>query len=109
ERAPLLAQRPAERVGQVALARAVRPDHRADARPEGDVGPVGEGLEALQPDRQQAGGAAHPACSASVASRAAAARAARTSTASAAAAVSATRRDLPTPMPRTSPATETST
>src|SRR5439155_15667006 len=121
--AALLAEGPPQRVGEVALARAVRPDNRADPGPEGDVRPVGEGLEALESDGQQTGGGAQPvrsamppsgvaapSSSAAVPSlRAAAARAARTATASAAAAVSATRLDRPTPMPSTSPATETST
>ena len=58
ERAALLAERPAQRVGEVALARAVRPDDRADARPELDDGPLGEGLEALEPEASRRGSAA---------------------------------------------------
>ena len=54
ERAALLAERPAERVGEVALARAVRPDDRADAAAELDVGPLGERLEALEAEREEA-------------------------------------------------------
>ncbi len=53
ERPALLAERPAERVGQVALAGAVRPDDRADPAAELDVGSLGERLEALDPQREQ--------------------------------------------------------
>ena len=59
ERAALLAERPAEGVGQVALARAVGPDDRADAGPELDERPLGERLEALDAQGQEAGRRAH--------------------------------------------------
>ena len=52
-RGALLAERPEHRVGDVRLARAVRPHDHADARREGQPGTVGEGLEALQIDGLQ--------------------------------------------------------
>ena len=54
ERASLLAERPAERVRQVALARAVRSDDRADAAAELDLGPLRERLEPLDTQREEA-------------------------------------------------------
>ena len=42
QRPALLAERPAQRVGEVALARSVWPDDRADPRTELDVGPLRE-------------------------------------------------------------------
>ena len=53
ERPALLAERPAQRVGEVALARSVRPDDRADPGPELDVRPLRERLEPLQAEGQQ--------------------------------------------------------
>ena len=49
----LLAHRPQHRVGHVGLARAVRPDDHAHARPEVQLGAVGERLEAVQRQRLQ--------------------------------------------------------
>ena len=49
----LLAERPQDRVGHVGLARAVGPDDHAHARAELQLGPVREGLEALDGDRLQ--------------------------------------------------------
>jgi hypothetical protein len=49
----LLAERPQHRIGDVALARAVRPDDHADAGRELKAHPLGEGLEALHRDRSQ--------------------------------------------------------
>ena len=60
ERPALLAERPAEGIGEVALARAVGPDDRADAAAELDDGPLGEGLEAVEPKTEQPGRGAHP-------------------------------------------------
>ena len=54
EGAALLPERPAERVREVALARAVRPDDRADPATELDVRPLGERLEPLETEREQA-------------------------------------------------------
>ena len=61
QRPALLAQRPAQRVGEVALAAAVGPDDGADPGPELDVGALGERLEALDPQAEQPGGRAHAA------------------------------------------------
>ena len=47
------ARRPADPVGDVGLAGAVRPDDHADARLETDLDRVGEGLEATQLDGAQ--------------------------------------------------------
>ena len=55
KRPALLAERPAEGVGEVALAGAVRSDDRADPAAELDDRPLGEGLEALEPEGEQAG------------------------------------------------------
>jgi hypothetical protein len=44
----LLADAPAHRIDDVALAAPVRPDHARDPRAEVQDGPIGEGLEALQ-------------------------------------------------------------
>ena len=115
ERPALLAERPAQRVGQVALARAVRPDDRADPAPELDGGPLGERLEAMQPQGQQArlGDPRRPlraqerrrssltGPSGSIVVR-------RRSIACDAAAVSAVRRDGPSPTPSSWPSTQTS-
>ena len=60
----LLAERPAEGVGEVALARPVRPDDRADPRPELHDRPLGERLEPLEAEREQTGGRTHRRCSA---------------------------------------------
>ena len=49
----LLAERPEHGVGDVRLAGAVRPDDHGHARAELELGPVGEGLEALHRDRPQ--------------------------------------------------------
>ena len=49
----LLAEGPAQRVGDVRLPAAVRPDDRRDARKDLHLRPVGEGLEAEQRDRLQ--------------------------------------------------------
>ncbi len=103
ERSALLAEGPPERVRQVALAGAVRADDRADARPEGEMRPLGKRLDPLEPYREEPRRAGHEGASGS------AARAVRISTASAAAAVSALRREAPTPIPRTSSPTMTST
>ena len=138
ERAALLAERPAERVREVRLARAVGPDHRADPGPELDQGPLGERLEALDAEAEEAGrgghdagspsasgvrrvdrlalgehglgvaGAALAALTAARAARAARRSALSTSSAWAAADVSATRREGPSPVPRTRPSTSTS-
>ena len=52
----LLSERPAEGVGQVRLARAIRADDCADPRPELDDGPFRERLEAVQAECEQPGG-----------------------------------------------------
>ena len=52
QRATLLAESPAQRVGQVALARPVRAHDGADSRTELHESPFAEGLEALQPESQ---------------------------------------------------------
>ncbi len=49
----LLAERPEHAVGDVRLAGAVRPDDHGDARPELELGPAREGLEALHGDRPE--------------------------------------------------------
>ena len=49
----LLAHRPQHRVGDVRLARSVRPDDDAHTRPEVERGPPGKGLETLQGERFQ--------------------------------------------------------
>ncbi len=49
----LLAQRPEHRVGDVRLAAAVGAHDHADARREGEPGPIGERLEPLQVERFQ--------------------------------------------------------
>ena len=122
QRPTLLAERPAQGIGEVALARAVGPDDGRDPATELDVGPLGERLEALQTQRQEprqpAGPRAAPSGSGrsgrsprvgsrssvmrppprprSMADRGS--RAARiASIATAAAAVSASRRDEPSP------------
>ena len=59
EGAALLAERPAERVGEVALARAVRPDDRADPGSELDDRPLGERLEPLEPEGEEPGRRGH--------------------------------------------------
>ena len=53
--AALLSERPAEGVGEVRLARAIRADDRADARAELDDGPFRERLEAVQAECEQPG------------------------------------------------------
>ena len=58
--AALLAERPAKGVGEVALARSVRADDGADARPELDGRPLGERLEAVEPQAQESGRRRHP-------------------------------------------------
>ena len=118
--AALLAERPAQGIGEVALARPVRPDDGADSRAELDVRAFGEGLEPLQAKRQQArlGGrpvgqrhAPVPSCpdQAPVPSGPDQAPVRRScSSAWAAAAVSAVRREGPSPTPSSSPSTQTS-
>ena len=54
----LLAERPAQGIREVALARAVRPDDRADPGPELDDRPLRERLEALEPEGEETGGRA---------------------------------------------------
>ncbi len=110
ERPTLLSERPAQGVGQVALARPVRPDDRADPGSELDVRSLGERLEALDSEREQARlgrSVAHadaPRPSMAVVEPALRSR----SRACAAAAVSAARRDGPSPTPSTSPSIDTS-
>ena len=130
----LLAEGPAERVGEVALAGAVWTHDRADAGAELHDRPLCERLEALHPEGQEAGGRTHRAASAGGSSSAAGgedsegigrlpdlgardesgrvvrspASARRFSMARCAAAVSATRRDGPTPTPSGRPSTSTS-
>ena len=109
ERPTLLAERPAEGVGEVALARAVGPDDGADPAPEFDARPLGERLEALHAEGEEArfggslrlGHARSPSVVSGGAFR-------RRSIAWAAAAVSALRRDGPSPTPSRSPFTQTS-
>ena len=98
QRPTLLAEGPAQRVGQVALARAVRSDDRADAGSELDDRPLGERLEALEPECQETRRCRH----AGVVSR-------RPGRAASAAAISADFCDRPSPVPRTLPPTATST
>ena len=59
ERPTLLAHGPAERVGQVGLAGAVRTDDRADPRAELHEGALREGLEPLDPQAQEPGRRGH--------------------------------------------------
>ena len=59
ERSPLLAQRPAERVGEVGLARSVGPDDGADARAELHQRALGERLEPLDAQPEQPGRGGH--------------------------------------------------
>ena len=54
KRPALLTERPAQGIGEVALARPVRPDDGADAGAELHVRALGKGLEALEAKRQQA-------------------------------------------------------
>ena len=125
ERAALLAERPAERVREVRLARAVGPDDGADPRAELDQRALGERLEPLDAQAQEARRGAHEASSAAtstsrprspapavglVVGRRRAGRPGRararwrsTSSASAAADVSAIRRDGPSPTPSVRP------
>ena len=112
EGASLLPQGPAQGVGEVALARAVRPHHGADPAAELDVGPFGERLEPLEPECEQAGRGrpvwtvrSVPAHAPMDSERSAAQS---RSIASEAAAVSAVRRDGPSPTPRATPSTLTS-
>ncbi len=115
---PLLPEGPAQRVGEVALPRAVGTDDRADPAAELDDRPLGERLEALEPESYETRGGAHPTSSACgvadipVASPAVLARSARSdrmaSSAWPAAAVSAVRRDGPSPRPSRRSSTQTS-
>ena len=98
QRPALLAERPAQRVGQVALARPVRADDGADPGAELDHRPLGERLEAVEPERQEPGRRGH----AGVVSR-------RPGRAASAAAISADFCERPSPVPRTRPPTATST
>ena len=59
QRPPLLAEGPAQGIGQIRLAGAVRTDDRADARPELDHRAFGKRFEALQAQAEQARGTAH--------------------------------------------------
>ena len=96
----LLAEDPADRIGHVALPRAVRADDRVDARVEDEAGRVGERLEAVEAELLEA---AHVA----------ACRALRSSTrvasAPAAARSSARWRLEPAPCPRRRPSSWTAT
>ena len=87
ERPALLSERPAERIGEVALAGTVGTDDGVDAGNELDDGPLGERLEALETERLETRRAAHGAGSSS---RAVAGRRAR----SGRAAVDAVRRSV---------------
>ena len=105
QRAALLAERPAQRVREVALAAAVGTDDGADAGPELQPRGFGEGLEADQAELAQArlGHRADlPLSSADEPVR-------RTVRAAAAAAVSASRRLCPSPVPMAVPSSSTST
>ncbi len=64
KRPALLPERPAEGVGEVALAGAVGSDDRADPATELDDRPLGERLEALQPKGKEAGRRGHREASA---------------------------------------------
>ena len=64
KRPTLFPERPAEGVGQVALAGAVGSDDRADPPAELDDCPLGERLEALEPEGQETGRGGHRAASA---------------------------------------------
>ncbi len=112
ERPALLAESPAEGVGEVALARPVRSDDGADPAAELDVGPLRERLEALEPEGEQPRRGRPVRAVGSVAVHASTdsgrAMARSRSTASDAAAVSAVRRDGPSPTPNTTPSTLTS-
>ncbi len=88
----LLAERPQHRVGDVRLARSVRPHDDRHSRPELQLGPVGEGLEALHGDGTQVH--RYEAATSSSASRAC-----RAASCSAAFLV------FPSPRPSSSPAT----
>ena len=112
ERTTLLAERPAQRVGKIALARAVRADHGADPRPELDIRPLRERLEPVEAQRQETRlcgarevGHNPPTAGASAGSVAAWSA----SSAWLAASVSAARRDGPAPSPTSSSSTQTST
>ena len=98
QRSALLAERPAQRVGEVALAAAVGPDDGADARPELDQRRLGERLEADQ--AQSRSGAARSPCRPASRHRLGASPSAGRSSATAAASVSASRRLRPSRVPR---------
>src|SRR5687768_18591047 len=117
ERPALLAKRPAEIVGEVALAAAIGTNDGADARTELDDCALGERLEADQPERgktclvHDAAASSSPSCPASVTAGgsrrprpAISAPWAIRASASRAASVSASRRLRPSPRPRVSPA-----
>ena len=74
----LFAEHPAHRVGHVALARAVRADHRVDPGLEHEAGRVGEGLEAVKAQLLEA---AHDSTTTLVSSRMASAASAACSSA----------------------------
>ncbi len=127
EGAPLLPECPAERVGQIALARPVRPDDRADPATELDVRSLRERLESLETEREQTrSGGSRPrrprrrgagrrtrldavghAFTGSSRTRSSSRSVRMRSIASAAAAVSAIRREAPSPVPSSSPSTQT--
>src|SRR5262249_7911806 len=119
----LLAERPAQCVGQVALAAPVRADDRADPPAELDVGALGERLEPVQAESQQAWrrrprgrvgrGPAFtrpvgPIDPVALLDQALFLRGRGRSMPSPAAAVSAIGRDGPSPVPRWLPSTQTS-
>ena len=98
QRPALLAEGPAERVGEVALARPVGADDRADPRPELDDRSFRKRLEAVEPQGEEPGRRRH----AGAVSR-------RPGRAASAAAISADFCERPSPTPRTRPPTDTST
>ncbi len=111
ERAALLAEGPPKRVGEVALARPVRSDDRADATTELDVRALGERLEPLEAEGEEPWSGGSPlgrravAVGAHAPSASGRALVRSCSRASVAAAVSAVRRDGPSPTPSTLPST----
>ena len=110
ECATLFAECPAQGVGEVAFAGAIRPDDGADARPELDVRPLGERLESLETERQKTrfGGPTGIAHGPAPSGSGPLPRPRSRSRACAAAAVSAVRRDGPSPTPSKPPSTHTS-
>ena len=111
DRAALFAERPTQGVGEVAFARPIRADDGVDSGRKLDERPVGEGLEALQAERDKASRLAHDGPGSGPPTRTGGLPVSRprgAPRAASAAAVWAARREPPVPVPITSPATVTS-